>query len=258
MGRLQPISGTSFNNHCAKVKLLATDMDGTLTHQGKFTAALLRTLETFRDQGLPVLVVTGRSAGWVHGLAHYLPIAGAMAENGGVYFSGSQAAPELLVEMPPVATHRQQLADLFQLLKQQVPQLETSTDNPFRLTDWTFDVTGLSPDTLDQLRQTCLAEGYGFTYSTVQCHLFPRGQSKAHGLLQVLARHFPHIDPTEVLTVGDSPNDESLFNPAIFPHSVGVANLQAYCDRLAHLPTYLTTAPEVAGFLELSQAWLKS
>ena len=75
-------------------RLIATDMDGTLAQQGKFTASLLHALEDLSAADIPVLIVTGRSAGWVSGLATYLPVAGAMApatgkqiaENGGLFY----------------------------------------------------------------------------------------------------------------------------------------------------------------------------
>jgi len=48
--------------------------------------------------------------------------------------------------------------------------------------------------------------------------------------------------------VGDSPNDEPLF--AGFPHTVAVANIGKYLDRLAHLPEYVTAAEAADGFME--------
>ena len=226
-------------------------MDGTLTRRGSFSADLLRGLERLHHSPIAVIIVTGRSAGWVQGLAHYLPIAGAMAENGGVFFPGPNAAAELLVDLEDIPTHRQQLAQLFHHLQQRLPNLQPSADNPFRLTDWTFDITGLTQAELDWLAQTCQDRGWGFTYSTVQCHLYQAGQSKAEGLLRMLRRHYPDISLGQVVTLGDSPNDESLFNQEIFPHAVGVANLKDYQAQLSHHPAYITASPEVDGFLEL-------
>jgi hydroxymethylpyrimidine pyrophosphatase-like HAD family hydrolase len=51
--------------------------------------------------------------------------------------------------------------------------------------------------------------------------------------------------------VGDSPNDESLFDTSQFLLSVGVANVQDYRDRLNHYPAYVTTAAAGEGFVEL-------
>ncbi len=102
----------------------------------------------------------------------------------------------------------------------------------------------------------CHQKGWDFTYSTVQCHLKLPVQSKAAGLLKVIKQFFPDLQPEQVLTVGDSPNDESLFDPALFPLSVGVANIRNYCDRLKHQPAYITTASEGLGFCELARLLL--
>ena len=72
-----------------KVCLVATDMDGTLTQQGRFTSYLFMALEALADTQIYVLLVTGRSAGWVQGLKTYLPVTGAIAENGGLSHSAT-------------------------------------------------------------------------------------------------------------------------------------------------------------------------
>ena len=57
----------------------------------------------------------------------------------------------------------------------------------------------------------------------------------------------------QVLTVGDSPNDEAMFDDTKFPISVGVANIRHYQDKMLHLPKYVTQASEFAGFSELTK-----
>lgn len=47
-----------------KVRLVATDMDGTLTIAHKFSTCLLEALEALAAAGIPVVIVTGRLAGW--------------------------------------------------------------------------------------------------------------------------------------------------------------------------------------------------
>jgi HAD superfamily hydrolase (TIGR01484 family) len=234
------------------IRLIATDMDGTLTKQGKFTAALITALESLAASGIDVVIVTGRSAGWVQGVVSYLPVAGAIAENGGVFFAKSAAEPKLLTALPNLSDHRHALAHLFHDLQTQFPTICESTDNQFRLTDWTFDVRGLSDLDLKTMAKMCGDRGWGFTYSTVQCHLKPLNQDKAIGLGQVLEHFFP-CPPEQMVTVGDSPNDESLFDSDRFPLSVGVANVLHYCDRLQHTPQFVTSAAEVEGFCELAQ-----
>lgn len=241
-------------NSFKAVRVVATDMDGTLTQGGKFSPVLLQRLQQLASSGVSVIIVTGRSAGWVQGVISYLPIAGAIAENGGIFFNHSDRPFELLVPLADVVQHRRILAELFRQLQQEFPAICESVDNPFRITDWTFDVHGLSVDDLTKLRDRCANAGFGFTYSTVQCHILPQQQNKADALKVVLQRYFADIGPNELVTVGDSPNDESLFQRARFPLSVGVANVRHYLDQLTHCPRFITPAAEVEGFSQLAEA----
>ncbi len=239
------------------IRLVATDMDGTLTQAGKFTPALLQALADLAAANIKVIVVTGRSAGWVSGLAAYLPIAGAIAENGGLYYPNGHESPVAL-SITDFDSHRQQLRDIFHKLQLEFPQIRESTDNRFRLTDWTFEVQNLSVNELQKLGELCSNLGWGFTYSNVQCHIKPLSQDKAAGLIQVLRDYFPQLTLEQVVTVGDSPNDESLFNPSYFKHSVGVANVREYANQMQHQPNYITTAAEGEGFGELARYLLNN
>ena len=236
-----------FKNIC----LVATDMDGTLTRKGKFTPALFQALESLAQEGIKVLILTGRSAGWVNGLASYLPIAGAVAENGGLFYPADSESVVNLTPINDYEEHRQALAAVFAKLQTKFPRLRESSDNRFRITDWTFDVADLTIQELVTLDNICLEMGWGFTYSNVQCHIKPIGQEKAAALLQVLKQYFPEHQREQVVTVGDSPNDESLFDDAYFPISVAVANVLEYVERLKHQPAYVTSFSEGEGFCEL-------
>lgn len=249
----EPLPSPIAQSFLQSIELIATDMDGTLTTAGKFTSTLLQALEQLRQAAIPVLIVTGRSAGWVSGVVHYLPVWGAIAENGGVFYSSQAEAATLLTDLPDLSIHRQQLAAVFHRLQAKFPDLQPSTDNAFRLTDWTFDVQGLSLADLEHLATLCHQWNWGFTYSTVQCHIKPLHQEKAAGLRAVLNQHLPYVKTDKVLTIGDSPNDESLFDVRQFPYSVGVANVWDYRDQLTHQPRYVTQAAEGAGFAELVQ-----
>lgn len=253
-----PISELLRTNSLKNVKLLATDMDGTLTQQGKFTPRLLESLEALAKVDISVLIVTGRSAGWVDGVKAYLPIQGAIAENGGVFYFADQEFPEILTSISSRTEHRHQLAETFEFLKTQFPLLQESTDNRFRLTDWTFDVHGLTITELKHLETLCQEKGWSFTYSTVQCHIKPLLQDKATSLRQVLQKYFPQITNEQIITIGDSPNDESLFDTSQFPLSVGVANVLDYRHQLKHQPIYVTKNAESKGFCELADLLIKS
>jgi HAD superfamily hydrolase (TIGR01484 family) len=246
--QLSQAASTSWSN----IRLVATDMDGTLTKNGKFSAPLLQALEDLTASGIKVLIVTGRSAGWVSGISSLMPVVGAIAENGGLFYPAGSEQPIALTAIPDLKLHRQQLAAVFEQLKLKFPQIHESADNLFRITDWTFDVAGLNSEELKILGNLCEQMGWGFTYSTVQCHIKPQSQDKAVGLLKVLREYFPEYSSQQIVTVGDSPNDESLFNQSYFPVSVGVANVLKYVHQLHYQPTYVASAAEADGFCELA------
>jgi HAD superfamily hydrolase (TIGR01484 family) len=232
------------------IQLIATDIDGTLTRAGKFTPELLQAIDQLNTKGIKLLLVTGRSAGWVSAVNNYLPVVGAIAENGGIYFN-QDGEFDFITQIDQIETHRSQLAERFWELQECYPQIQESIDNQFRITDWTFDVAGLSDRALTQIATKCESWGYSFTFSTIQCHIKPLLQDKGVAIRQVLQQYFPAILPTQMITVGDSPNDASMFDRSLFPHSVGVANIADYASQLAHQPQYMTKSPEVAGFVEL-------
>ncbi|MES1023896.1 HAD family hydrolase [Gloeocapsa sp. BRSZ] len=253
-----PLSQLVASNTFQNIRLVATDMDGTLTQNGKFTADLLQALIVLATLDIEVLIVTGRSAGWVSGLTTYLPIAGAIAENGGLFYQSGSETPLALTAIPDITRHRTKLAQCFQQLQTEFPQIRESNDNCFRITDWTFDVFGLNPVQLQRLEELCQIQGWGFTYSNIQCHIKPLWQDKAVGLLQVLRQYYPQLTLEQVVTVGDSPNDESLFDASKFPLSVGVSNVLHYIEKLAYQPRYITDAAEGKGFCELAQSLIQA
>ncbi|WP_036481171.1 HAD family hydrolase [Myxosarcina sp. GI1] len=249
----KPILKAITDKKLGNIRLLATDLDGTLTHNGKLTSDVLLALEKLAKANISVVIVTGRSAGWVEAIASYLPIVGAIAENGGLVLWSHLNRSQLITEIKDIAKHRQQLKTVFQLIQTKIPQIEESEDNRFRLTDWTFDINNLTNKEIEEIATICHAEGWGFTYSNVQCHIKPKQQDKAIALKLILQQYFPDLTTENIITVGDSPNDESLFDPQIFPVSVGVANILEYRDRLKHLPVYITTNAENRGFYELAE-----
>ena len=232
------------------IQLVATDIDGTLTRDGKFTRELIESIDLLNAKGIKLLLVTGRSAGWVSAVNNYLPVVGSIAENGGIYFN-ADGEFDFLTRIDRIEDHRQQLANRFWELQECYPQIQESIDNQFRITDWTFDLGGLTDLELQQIDSKCQQWGYSFTFSTIQCHIKPHQQDKGVAILQVLKQYFPELKPTQIVTVGDSPNDASMFDRSLFPHSVGVANIQHYSSQLIHQPHYITKLPEVAGFCEL-------
>jgi HAD superfamily hydrolase (TIGR01484 family) len=231
------------------VKLVATDIDGTLTCDRLFTPELFVCIERLHAARIPLLLVTGRSAGWISALSNYLNVAGAIGENGGIFID-NRGRQEILASIDDRPVHRQKLADVFWELQYRFPHLKESADNQFRITDWTFDIHSVNLAELKTIVKFCDEWNFDFTYSNVQGHIKPRYTSKAKGILHVLNAQFPKISSHEIITIGDSPNDTEMFDPHFFSHSIGVANIADYQTQLRYLPRYVTRGLEVDGFHE--------
>ena len=59
----------------------------------------------------------------------------------------------------------------------------------------------------------------------------------------------PPTERDKALFIGDSPNDCPMF--AFFPHSVGVANILRFDNRLEHEPAWVTRQRGGFGFAEM-------
>ena len=59
-----------------QVRLLASDIDDTLTENGKLTPEVLDCIERLRVAGVKVWLVTGRCAAWGQALSAYLNVDG--------------------------------------------------------------------------------------------------------------------------------------------------------------------------------------
>ena len=63
-----------------------TDIDDTLTTDGRLPADAYATLEKLNASGFAIVPVTGRPAGWCDMVARFWPVAGVVGENGAFYF----------------------------------------------------------------------------------------------------------------------------------------------------------------------------
>src|SRR5690348_15135982 len=67
------------------IRFVLTDIDDTLTTEGKLTADAYAALARLHDAGRIVVPVTGRPAGWCDHIARMWPVAAVVGENGAFY-----------------------------------------------------------------------------------------------------------------------------------------------------------------------------
>ncbi|NBO38962.1 HAD family phosphatase [bacterium] len=246
------------------IQAVAMDIDGTLTSQGTFPAEVVKALYELRSSGLKLVLVTGRPSGWVQALASYLPVDAAIAENGGVVFLGRESAPFVRNPIDATFTHtgaadfRPPLKTMFESLLNKYPFLEITEDNVYRLSDYTFKVKDLSSEMLLKMKTIVESCGLAFTWSTIHAHIMPQGQQKGATLQWLLQQWNMSSHPAHTtLTVGDSPNDVTLFDNQRFPCSAGVANILKYRALMPNFPQVISGGLEGDGFVEIAQTLLQ-
>jgi hydroxymethylpyrimidine pyrophosphatase-like HAD family hydrolase len=131
-----------------------------------------------------------------------------------------------------------------------------ASDQPYReldlAIDFCEDVPRLTRDAVDAIVQHFRAAGATAKVSSIHVNGWYGAFDKRAGCRDfVRDRWGEDLAATkhEWIYVGDSPNDEPMFE--WFPHTVGVANVAAFADQMTHLPRYVTRAPGGAGFAEL-------
>lgn len=72
-------------NEFEPVRFVLTDMDATLTWQGRLSAAAYTSLEQLQSAGIRVIPVTAAPAGWCDQIARMWPVDGVIGENGGLF-----------------------------------------------------------------------------------------------------------------------------------------------------------------------------
>lgn len=248
-----------------RIRGLFTDIDDTLTTDGRLTAAAFGALERLRAAGLLVVPITGRPAGWCDHIARMWPVDAVVGENGAFYFRYDEAARKLvkrfLASEEERAANRKRLAALRDQILAQVPGAAIASDQSYReadlAVDFREDVTPLPRAAVDRI--VALFEQAGATAKVSSIHVNGWfGRYDKLGMTRTLMRECFGIDldaeRETFVFAGDSPNDAPMF--AFFPHAVGVANVVDFRDRMAALPAYVTAGRSGAGFVELADALL--
>ncbi|MCW0182876.1 MAG: HAD-IIB family hydrolase [Zavarzinia sp.] len=250
----------------AGIDIVLTDIDDTLTHEGRLPAVTYAAIERLAAAGIDVVPITGRPAGWCDLIARQWPVRGVIGENGAFFFAYDAGARRLVrrywKQDPQVrAADRARLAELAQVIPAAVPGSAIATDQFCREADLAIDfredVAPLPWAAVDRIVELFEAAGATAKYSTAHVNGWFGDWDKLAMTRIFFAEHLGRdLDASRdrVAFIGDSPNDVPMFG--FFPHAVGVANLDFFGDRLTALPAYVTTARGGHGFAELADALL--
>src|SRR4051794_2705016 len=82
------------------VRALFSDIDGTMTTEGRIESSTYVALEKLANAGVPVVFVTGRPAAFGHAFMTMTPVLAVVTENGGVTFVRDGRAIRKLYGVP--------------------------------------------------------------------------------------------------------------------------------------------------------------
>ncbi len=248
-----------------QIKVVLTDIDDTLTTDGRLTSLSYNALEALNNAGIIIIPVTGRCAGWCDHIARMWPVSAIVGENGAFYFRYDPI--NKIMHKRFSQEENQRLHDIEKLhtlrveIESSVPGCAVASDQDYRVSDLAIDVAeDVTPLSIAEIKRiVTLAEDAGAIakISSIHVNCWYGNHSKLSASLKVLDECFG-IDEkrvqSEVLFVGDSPNDAIMFR--YFDFSIGVANVLNVVDILTDQPSYITKNNAGSGFVEIANRLL--
>ena len=239
-----------------------TDIDDTLTRDGRIEPEALQALHDLAAAGLPVVAITGRPLGWSRPFARDWPVAAIVAENGAVALvrDGPRVLTEFVQDEATRHANARRLQAAAERVLREVPGATLAQDSAGRATDIAIDhseFTHLPPAAVAQVVDVMQREGLTATVSSIHINGWIGGHSKWTAALWMVRRLFGRDllqESGRWVYVGDSSNDQLMFQH--LPLSAGVANLMRFAAQLQHWPAYITTAERGRGFAEVAAALL--
>ena len=243
-----------------QIRFVLTDIDDTLTVEGRLPAAVFVAMERLLDAGISTIPITGRPAGWCDHIARMWPVAGVVGENGAFYFYYDTARHQMIRRFwrseRQRGEDRRKLALLQDEILKQVPGAAVSADQTYReadlAIDYCEDVPPLPESDVERIVEMFSSCGAIAKISSIHVNGWFGTYDKL-GMTKRLFKDMFSLDLADirdsVVFVGDSANDAPMFG--YFPNSVGVANVMSFVDKMDHLPTWITVAEGGFGFAEV-------
>ena len=247
------------------IKVLFTDIDDTLTWQGQLPPQSYEMLWKLQESGIQIVPVTGRPAGWCEMIARMWHVSGVVGENGAFYFQylNKKMTRVFGVKEEERIKNQQKLQKIKTEILEKIEGTAVASDQFTRLFDLAIDfcedVEPLGPKQVDQIVGIFKRHGATAKVSSIHvngwfgnydkrsmCEVYYQnnfGKSLANSL-------------NDVAFVGDSPNDEPLFD--FFENSFAVANILNFKDQLKSPPKFVAPSVGAKGFVEVAKLLLKN
>jgi HAD superfamily hydrolase (TIGR01484 family) len=240
-----------------------TDVDGTLTTNGKLQPDAFSALWALRNAGLMVIPVTGGASSLGDVMCRQWPVDAAIAEGGAVaFFERNGRFHRVINEQAARADDRPRLLRIASQICKEVPGARLANDLSFRLYDVAIDYAEekphLSYETAVLIKEAFERHGATAMISSIHVNAW-FGKFDKLSMARQLLRDVFAMDLEQArerwIYCGDAPNDQPAFG--YFPHSVGMGNVRDFEGQLECWPAYITAGRSGAGFAELAAQVLR-
>ncbi len=248
----------------SSIKVLFTDIDDTLTTDGRLTSQSYEMLWKLRNSGVSIVPVTGRPAGWCEMIARQWPVLGVVGENGALAFQYKNKKMQRVfaVDEDQRRANQQKLQIIREEVLKNVDGAAVASDQFTRLFDLAIDfcedVAPLPQSSIAKIVEIFKKHGATAKVSSIHVNGW-FGDYNKKSMCEVFYKQNFSTELKDSLAVcafaGDSPNDEPMFE--LFPNSFAVANIKEFQSDLTHLPQFVSDSQGGAGFVEIGKAILK-
>jgi len=243
-----------------QIRYILTDIDDTLTINGRLPATVFVAMERLRDAKIRSIPITGRPAGWCDHIARMWPVEALVGENGAFYFRYDESTRKMVRRyFKPEAERRAdrlKLEELKRDILEKIPEAGVAADQLYReadlAIDYCEDIPPLSTAAVDQIVGLFNQAGAVAKVSSIHVNGWFGEYDKltmTRLLFEEVFRENLEDVKADVIYIGDSPNDAPMF--AYFPHSVGVANVLQFKGRMPCNPAWITRKAGGHGFAEM-------
>ncbi len=221
-----------------RIKLVAADIDGTLTRRRGDVLLSIEAVEAIRmleGSGIMTSLISGNSLPVTAGLAGYIGSSGpALGENGCVALYRGELI-HLCTGRPSSEVVERLVALGFR----------ETWQNSFRIHEVALTHPHPSKDLIAKAIRMVKEMGYNALWSGYAIHIQPPGLGKGKALEKIAK--LLGLDLSEVAAVGDGENDVEMLNIAGFSAAPGDA-----ADDAKRAAKYVASAPGGSGFKEIA------
>jgi HAD superfamily hydrolase (TIGR01484 family) len=243
-----------------KIRYILTDIDDTLTNDGRLPAVAYTAMELLQQTNRRVIPITGRPAGWCDHIARMWPVDSLVGENGAFYFRYDDEVKKMqrryFKSEAQRSVDRAKLNQLKAEILQNIPDCRVASDQAYReadlAIDYCEDIPALPMEAVNEIVRCFESAGAHAKVSSIHVNGWFGDYDKltmTQLLFEEVYQENLEEMKSEVLFIGDSPNDAPMFD--YFPNSVGVANVLKFKTELTSKPAWMTRKAGGYGFAEM-------